>query len=196
MAKYIYNREIAVKEGYRESAEISKGHFKRPVAIWHRDIIEKKSNNFDKEREKLLNNITKLKAEVPYRSNIDDKSEFIRTGFHYGNFRHNISYPNNSNGMRKTSDPFSYENNISISELINSTSINKKRISCYAEKQNGYMYTLRDISKTNKDSIHEIELDGFYDIVGKEVFINISKKDGVYKVNQILYRIGGLVIKN
>lgn len=197
MTRYMYNRGVAVKEGYRSSAIIDKGCFKRPVTKWYKGAINSNSQKYMKEREKTLDFITRLKKEG-HRVNDPryDEEGFMRTIFGYFNFGNYPDTNNNSRHAKQIDKIYCHKISISLKELTEVLNVKKRGIHCYVEKQNGLIYTLRDLSSWDKDEVYEIKLDKFYDIVGKAIYANITKVNGNYKVNILLLRKNGVILKN
>lgn len=200
MTRYFYDRGVAIKEGYRISEEIDKSSFKRPVCEWHKNIFIDKNKKFIKDREYLLNNVTKLKNEAYNFSCYEMEGEFRRSYLGQGRFKTSLLNKNKTNKLiaktYKVNKLFNLNNKITLKELIKKDKLNKRGIYCYVEKQENTVYTLRDLTVANKDEIYNIELNNFYDIAGKVIYINISKKDDIYKVNQIQHVTNGYTLVN
>lgn len=194
MTRYLYNREVAVKEGYRSSTEINKDSFKRPVAQWNKNKLNPNASKYIENRKYLLNHITRLKEENIIKT--DCEGEFSKSNFGSSRFREDRPMVNKSKVIRKIDEIYNLENKVNLKELIKLSDTEKRSICCYVEKQHGYIYTLRDLATINKDEVYEVKLDGLYDVVAKAVYINLSKKNGDYKVNKIQSKTSGKMIKN
>lgn len=166
-----FTREVAVKEGLRGSTEIDKSSFKRPTLLCRYE--EFKNKNFHRTRETLLDNVAKK-----HNNNKVDGS----FGFTYLTLSGRDS-PKTQAIISKYYDQF---NKIWLRDAIETSSFKKKTIWVYVEEQDGNVYTFREMTNRNKDVVYDIDLGKFYDIAGKIAFINLSKKNGVYKVNQII----------
>ena len=172
MITVVYSREVAVKEGFRESAEINKEDFKRPVLIHLRADYEAK--DFYKKREEMLNGVTKIEKNVVKRSFLNG-SLILCTDKH--------------SNKKLISAIWNTKKKIGLKEVIQLDNFKDRTIYVYIEKQDGSIYTARNIEGLNKDQVFDIKLDGLYDIAGRLVYINLDKKNGVYKVNQIVKAI-------
>lgn len=169
MIKVVYSREVAVKEGFRKSAEINKGDFKRPF-LTH-SYGDYKAKDFNQTREAILNGVTKIVNDKMQRS-FQNVSMLLCTS--------------NSNVKKSISKIWDSVKKINVAEAIELDSFKNRTIYVYVEKQNGSIYTVKNIAGLDKDQIYDIHLGDFYDIAGKLVYINLNKKHGEYKVNQIV----------
>lgn len=167
MMTYSFSREIAVKEGLRESVDIDKGMLKRPFLT-----IKSKVDRFEKEQ--IDRRLEKVLASEP--ANIKEMKVLIRT-------------ENTDRKDQKQIDKWLKDKRlIKVRELGKIDSFKNRVLLVYVEEQYRSNYRLRDVTERKIDGIAEIELDGFHDIAGRMVYINLDKKNGRYKVNKIIYR--------
>ena len=165
-----YSRETAVDEGLRTTSEINKGYFKRPALRMLKKNIS--FGKIDKYRitthEEAINKMLRLPSQIKYGST---------RLFEY--FNHDKT---NYKLAEKLFDNFE---TITLKEVDELGSFKNKTVYGYIEKQHNNIYTIRNLTKV-LDNVIDIQLNEFYDIAGKAVLFNLSKKNGIYKVNHIL----------
>lgn len=75
---------------------------------------------------------------------------------------------------------------IALEDIDKLKDFKKKTVSVYVEKQHDNTYTLREYKVASLNVIKEIKIEnGFYDIAGKIVNINLTKQNDKYTVNYI-----------
>lgn len=169
MTKITYSRAVAVEEGFRKSVEIDKSCMKRPV-LTHL-YADYKNKDFYKEREELLNNVTTFSNGKVERS--------FKRGFRMLKGKD----PKMASVIKKMND---INKPINLDDAVSLESFSNKTLYVYIEKQEGNIYTARNIPGLSMEQIYDLDLGNFYEIAGRLVYINLSKKNNVYKVNQIV----------
>lgn len=148
MITYTYSRREALEQGLRDTTEINKDYYKRPILM-----ISKKRINLEEVVKELTNNFP---VEL-----VSKKTRMLGR---------------DQRGKEE----------IELSELDTLKNFKKKTIHVYVEKQDNNIYTLREFKMYSQPVIREIKIENsFYDIAGKTVHINLSRKKGVYTVHYI-----------
>ncbi len=170
-----YSRETAVKEGLRKSVEIDKGFFKRPAMM-----VTKAGLEWGAEKETLKKKIDRYLDIVTRVENGDIKTTLPNF---WGALK--TATPKRVKKMLGESIGDKYEKEIRIKEAIELENFKGKTINCIVEKQYNNIYTLRD-ARSRKGEVYEIKLDRFVNIVGRDIYMNLDKKDGNFIVKEIL----------
>ncbi|MCK9470650.1 MAG: hypothetical protein M0Q88_02725 [Bacilli bacterium] len=173
--KMVYNREIAVKEGYRNSVEINKSYFKRPRMIVNKEglIVSKGEETLERKIENKLASITQI---------FDGVIMSVIPSLVKETVTHNEYKKSRVRGKWATTK---FQKEITIEKALELENFKDKTIFCYVEKQYNNKYDICPAGSKRGDA-YEIELDGFYNIAGREIYINLDKIDGKFKVREVV----------
>lgn len=178
--KKIYTRELAVEEGVRNNTRLDKGFMKRPsITVYRKKVSGVRSG--------------KTGEKITYTKN--NKGDFnslgLKNPLEISHHREGVYrfIKNTGIGREKTIEKLvSKKRKGEFSLLMNSDDFKNKSFYLYIEKQHGNTYTVRSITEKGT-LVCDIDLGQYYDIAGKVVLINLSKKDGRFQVRQIIKMI-------